>query len=136
MLYQVMRHIRNFFPGKTQEGDFKIENQSIDLSAFVLSGQYILIEGSALNDGVYLYDDSMTLLDESFNGRITALNVPKDFLATVKDMEEYVATGKDNSPYTSESFGGYSYTRATNASGDLATVFDVFRARLNAWRKV
>ena len=40
------------------------------------------------------------------------------------------------SPYTSESFGDYSYTKATGESGAPLTWRDVFASRLNAWRKL
>ena len=39
-------------------------------------------------------------------------------------------------PYTSESFGGYSYTRAAASDGRPLGWQDVFSARLSRWRKV
>ena len=136
MLYIILRHIRNFFPGKARDGYFEIENGKVDLSLFVKEGQYILIEDSDLNNGVYKYDQDLILKDEKFVGRITALKIPDDFLKLTEEIEEYINSGKDNSPYTSESFGGYSYSRAQSASGGVATWKDVFRSRLDAWRKL
>lgn len=135
MLYIVMRHIRNFFPGTSVERLFTIEDGKIDLSSFVKNGQYFLIEGSDLNDGVHLYDEGLSLLDEKFNGRITALKLPRDFIETVKRMEEDVKSGKYYSPYASESFGGYSYSRAQGSNGP-ANVFEVYKSDLSVWRKL
>lgn len=137
MLYTIMRSIRNFFPLRGRDRVFKIENGTMDLSELVpMPGQYIRIEGSVFNDGVYRFTDSMNLQDEVFNGRVTLLAPPREFLDLAAEIESYVASGKDAGPYVSESFGGYTYTKATGASGGVATWQDVFRTRLNAWRKI
>lgn len=128
MLYEIMKHIRNFFlSGQYEDGDFVIEDGKVSLP-FLKDGQYFLIEGSALNDGVYQYPNS-ALVDETFSGRISALNVPKAFLNLAEEITAY--SGKyEATPYTSESFGGYSYTKA-HQSWQSA-----FSTRLNAWRKI
>ena len=133
MLYEIMAHIRNFFPAEGHEGAYVIENNTISLS-FAKAGQYILIEGSTMNDGVYKLpvDD---LNDEEFTGRITLLTPPKAFIELVEEIKAYMQENKPT-PYQSESFGGYSYTKATNASGNAASWQDVFRGRLNTWRKL
>lgn len=134
MLEQVMRHVHNFFPtSKKAEGEFIIKDGTISLP-FVSDDMYILIEGSVLNDGVYKYPVS-GLHDEEFDGRITLLCPPLAFLDIVAQIETYVATAQP-SAFQSESFGGYSYSRATNAGGGLADWQDVYRERLNAWRKI
>ena len=43
---------------------------------------------------------------------------------------------KSLSPYQSESFGGYSYTKASASNGDQVDWKTVFRSRLNRWRKI
>lgn len=136
MLYTVMRHIRNLFPGRAAERTFIIENSGIDLSFLVKEGQYFLIEGSDLNDGVYQYNAELKLKDEEFVGRVTALRIPQEFLELVGRMEDDVKSGKYYSPYSSESFGGYSYSRASGPSGAPANVFDVYKPELNVWRKL
>ncbi len=129
-----MKSIRNFFPTtKCVDGDFKIVGGAISLP-FISDGQYFLIENSLLNDGVYRYPVS-DLTDEEFNGFITLLNPPKDFLLLAKEIEEYTANNK-LSGFQSESFGGYSYTKATKSDGSPADWQDVFQERLNVWRKV
>lgn len=135
MLFEIMKHIRNFFPtGEYKEGAFKIEDGTIILP-FVRNGQYIYIQGSKFNDGVYKYP-ATDLEDEEFDGCIDVLAPPREFLALCCSIEMWVKTNGDRSAMQSESFGGYSYTRATNADGSLADWQDVYRQRLNAWRKI
>lgn len=134
MLYEVMRYCRNFFVEKGVDGKFKIENGTIDLTDLVKLNQYMLIEGSVFNDGVHKYTDELQLVDEEFEGRITALNIPQGFIDLVDEMKSFQEKYGDN-PFTSESFGGYSYSKATGKNG-VITVFEHFKTRLSAWRKL
>ena len=137
MISEVMRHIRNYFPtGEYIDGTYTIQDGTIDLP-FLLDGQYFLIEGSVLNDGVYQYPP-FELDDETFTGTIVPLKPPKAFLNLCEDIREWVEKygGSNAGPYSSESFGGYTYTRATNQNGSPQTWKDVFARRLNEWRKV
>lgn len=112
---------------------------------FLVSGQYFRIIGSVLNDGLYIYGDeirdgdgkAITLSDETFDGTIWALAVPK----AVVELSEEIAKWQEkygeivNSPYTSESyFGQYSYSK--QAAGSSGGWEDVFAKRLNAYRKI
>ena len=58
--------------------------------------------------------------------------------ALAAEIDEYRHTHDDDKTpeFNSESFGGYSYTRATNSDGLPLTWRDVFRKRLNPWRKL
>ena len=117
-----------------QPRTYSVSSGTLDLD-FIQNGQYFRIVGSVFNDGVYKYPaEKMT--DETFEGEIWAMAVPKavENLAT-----EIGAWCTDNPPsaYVSEAFGGYSRTRATSGgTGAPATWEDVFRGRLNAWRKL
>lgn len=134
MLYEIMKSIKNYFPTSIrEEGVFIIENGIASLD-FVPEGAYILIEGSLFNDGVYQYPVS-ELTDEEFDGVITVLAPPKEFLELVDDIKEYKANNKANG-LSSESFGGYSYSKATNSNGKLVGWADVFSTQLNIWRKI
>lgn len=134
MLYEVMKSIRNFFPaGIYFNGVHTIKDGSISLD--LKNGQYFLIEGSLFNDGVYEYP-ATGLTDESFNGVISVLIPPMAFLNVVKDIEAYEAKNGAKNGFISESFGGYSYTKATDKNGDVYGWQDVFKKRLNVWRKV
>ena len=135
MLFEIMRHIRNFFAtDKSVEGALAIEDGTMSLP-FALDGQYVLIEGSALNDGVYKAPLE-NLTDEKFNGRIVALAVPGEFLELVEEIKAYNEKSKESGIYQSESFGGYSYSKATGRNGGVATWQDAYRSRLNVWRKL
>lgn len=134
MIYEIMREIRNFFPASYYSGTFTIENGVISPEC-VSEGQYFLVEGSLSNDGVWKYGTD-ELTDEAFTGYITSLAPPKDFLALVDEIEAYQSEYGKATPYTSESFGGYSYSKATGSNGTGATWKDVFRDRLNTWRKI
>lgn len=132
MLNEVMKHIRDYFPtGEAAEGKLTIEDGRISLPFLE---NYFLIEGSIYNDGVHERSD--TLINETFEGRVSALRPPKAFLDLVGQIEEYEAAAGKPGPFQSESFGGYSYTRATNAAGNIAGWQDVFKTKLNAWRKI
>lgn len=140
MLERILRHLRNWFlvDGGIHRGTFTAKNGSIDLP-FLQDGQCFRIIGSVFNDGVYRYEFGSSLKDETFTGTIWALAVPK----AVLDLCEEIAAWEEkygeaaNSPYQSESFGGYSYSKATNGqAGGAVTWEKAFRKRLNQWRKI
>lgn len=135
MLYEIMKSIRNFFPTRKYEANhFEIKDGTISLP-FLAEGTYFMIEGSLKNDGVYKYP--ATLEDEAFTGVVTLLAPPKAFIELVDEIESYQANVTSNlSPYVSESFGGYTYTKATNSKGNVSSWQDAFSTRLNAWRKI
>lgn len=105
---------------------------------FLLDGQYFRICGSVFNDGLYQYP-AKGMSDEIFDGEVWALAVPKAVVA----LSEEIAAWQDkngaaaDSPYKSESFGGYSYSKAEDTrTGESATWQSVFRSRLHQWRKL
>ena len=136
MLEQILMHLHNWFTVEVKEGTFTIEGGSIALP-FILSGQYFRICGSIFNDGLYQYP-TYGLTDETFSGTIWALAVPNTVIDLAAEMEEWQARNGDVAagPYQSESFGGYSYSKATNANGGTVNVFDAYKSRLNQWRKI
>lgn len=152
MLTEVCDFVHNYFEYAVYDGTFTVEDGTINLDSLVANGQRFRIIGSALNDGIYTYhtdgaifdDDGetgVTLAAETFTGRVVAMAVPTAFLAIVADIADWQEKNKAvlESPYQSESFGGYSYTKASgsgsNAGGSLGWQ-DMFRARLNAYRKI
>ncbi|MCQ2106547.1 MAG: hypothetical protein MJZ26_12235 [Fibrobacter sp.] len=136
MLYQVMKHIRNFFPvpGGMMSGEFKIEEGVISLPS-CLDGQFYLIEGSVLNDGVHQHP-ATDLIDETFRGQVTLLAIPRAFIDLVEEIEKWDEKNGAAGAFQSESFGDYSYTRATNEKGAPVTWSDAFKSKLNVWRKI
>lgn len=136
MLYEIMRYIRNFFPAPNgyHDGTYEITGGTIDLP-FLSPGDYFLVEGSSRNDGVYQYP-ALDMRDETFTGTITELHPPLAFLDLVAEIKAYQLKSGAQGPYQSESFGGYSYTRATDKNGNAASWKNAFGSRLATWRKI
>lgn len=136
MLDEILAEIRNYFTVSVHSGDFEVIGGRLSPLDFLQNGQYFRIVGSVMNDGVYRYPYS-GLTDETFSGEIWALAVPPTLIALAADIEEYEKKAKETvSPYNSESFGGYSYTKATDTNGSPLTWEKVFAKRLNKWRKI
>ena len=134
MLESVLHYLHNWFLVAVYDDLYTIKDGSIELP-FLQSGQYFRIVGSVLNDGVYSYP-AENLKDEEFTGSIWALAVPPAVLSLVEEITTWQAKNGAYVPYTSESFGGYSYTKATNSSGVAVGWQDVFKAQLSPWRKL
>lgn len=136
MLEEILGSIRNFFavPGGERTGTYTIENGSITLP-FIAEGQYFRITGSVFNDGVYKYP-AVDLLNETFEGCVWALAIPPAFLSLAQEIEQWQEKNGSVGAYHSESFSGYSYTRATGKDGQAITWQDAFRKRLNRYRKM
>lgn len=134
MLEQVLTYLHDDFARQTlPEQEWTIADGTMEVPG-ALSGQYVRIIGSVLNDGVYQY--SLTgLTDETFTGTVRLLAIPKTVLALVDEIQAWTEKNQPTA-FTSESFGGYSYSKATNADGVAASWQDVFRARLAPYRKM
>lgn len=134
-------NIKNYFAVAKHEERFVIENGNITLP-FLRENQYFRICESVFNDGVYKYADNLKLVDEEFDGIIYALAIPPEFLLLAEEIEAYNKTEASKpSGYASESFGGYSYSKAgggtvKNVSSNANQWEQVFASRLNRFRKV
>ena len=138
MLTELCAELRNYFevPNGRHFGKFTISGGSIAPLEFLQEGQYFRIVGSVFNDGVYQYP-AASLTDEVFEGAVWAMAVPPTLIALAAEIEAYNDSDAGKaSPYTSESFGGYSYTKATDASGSPIGWQKAFASRLNKWRKL
>ena len=136
MLDEILAEIRNYFIVNVHSGKFEVIGGNLSPLDFLKDGQYFKIHGSIFNDGVYRYPES-GLVDETFSGEIWALAVPPTLIALVADIEYYEKKAKETvSPYASESFGGYSYTKATDSNGSPLTWKTAFAKKLNRWRKI
>lgn len=139
MLEQVLRHLKNWFtvPGGIHTGTMSIAAGGIDLP-FLQDGQYFRIIGSVFNDGLHQYPAS-NLTDETFDGSVWALAVPQAVLDLAAEIDVWGRKNGETAmgPYQSESFGGYTYTKATDGrTGGGITWESAFRSRLNQWRKI
>lgn len=143
MLTELCRELNNWFEKDRFFGTFQVDGGSIDLSGTgIQNGQYFRIAGSVFNDGVYQYP-AEGLTDETFEGAVWAMAVPPSVIALADEIEAWQAKyrGADSaamSPFQSESFGGYSYSKAggSGSGGTDGSWQNAFRSRLNPWRKI
>ena len=138
MFTEICAELRNYFevPNGRHFGKFEISGGSIAPLDFLQEGQYFRIVGSVFNDGVYQYPAEFEK-DEVFEGAVWAMAVPPTLIALSAEIEKYNKSDAGKaSPYTSESFGGYSYTKATDANGVPIGWQKAFASRLNRWRKL
>ena len=137
MLTELLAEIRNYFevPNGRHFGKFEISGGSIAPLDFLQEGQYFRIVGSVFNDGVYQYPAE--LKDEVFEGAVWAMRLPPAVIALAAEIKDYNDSDAGKaSPFTTESFGGYSYTKATDANGAPIGWQKAFASRLNKWRKL
>ena len=143
LMDEVLDSIHNYFVDTIHEGKFVIENGTLEAD-FLKENQYFRIIGSTFNDCVYKYP-ATDLIDVEFSGAVWAMRVPPSFIALLSEIEAWIDKydGDDstlNSPFTSESFNNYSYSKAsgTNSDGSYAPVTwqSIFAKRLDRWRKL
>lgn len=142
MLEQVLDYIHNWFVHDIYSGSFTISGgvlQDVEL----LEGQYFKINGSILNDGLHSTSDSLS--DETFNGEVWGLSIPTAIISIANEISAWMNQYGEslNSPYASESFGGYSYSKSAGGGGGGNGGYSVqypwaatFGSRLNAYRKI
>lgn len=165
MIEEICRELNNWFDRRSDGtddryfGEFVISDGVIDLSdTDIMPNQYFRIVGSRFNDGVYKYEPEVepteeqpethrpVLTDEVFNGAVWLMAIPESIIALateIKAWQEKYGTvdSPAMSPYNSESFGGYSYSKSGtgssgSATGGSGTWQSVFASQLNKWRKI
>lgn len=135
MLEAILRHLNNYFIADVREGDYAVEGGNITLP-FLADGQYFFVRDSIFNDGLHRYP-AFDLVDEEFYGVIWCLAIPQAIINLADEIEAWLTKNYEilNSPYTSESFGGYSYTKASGDNGAAVSWQSVFADRLTPYRK-
>ena len=150
---EVLNYLNNFFvytyaPNvyvdfDADAGTIALANTGDVLSDYALDvrvNQYIRIEGSRLNDGVYKVTDvdpdavtvDSTLIDEESDSNldyvtIYGLAIPQKLLSIITEMQSWSGT----SNVKSESLGPHSITY-----DKPVTVFNSFESRLKKYKKV
>ena len=160
----VCGELHNYFEDKRVIGDYTIENGRITLpflvngqffrivgskfndGVYIYADNYIILDVTweelfednpdwqAISARAYADIARRELADETFHGAIWPMNMPRAFLRTCKDVEEYMLSdaGKP-SGFTSENISGfYSYTKGNVT--DTAWQ-NVFKSTLNRYRK-
>ena len=140
-LTKLCKELNNWFDLDRKFGTFTISGGTVQDVLELANNQYYRIVGSIFNDGVHKHPDT-ELVDEIFDGAIWAMAIPPEVIALCDQITEWEGKYGDAvlSPYASESFGGYSYSRGSkssqNGDGSLSNYKDVFADELNRWRKV
>lgn len=147
-LTEICANLKNYFlkgSNAVKKGTFTVVPGSAPLNT-LLSGQYFRIVGSVLNDGVWqnTSEDLANLRNETFDGEIWSMSVPRDFEQLCDDInawrkENEGVSSPNMSPYNSESFGGYSYTKGGSGSKSGGTAVSwqgQFAARLSTYRRI
>lgn len=148
MLTELCQELRNWFEKDKYFGTFTIEGGQLTDCSYLQDGQYFRIIGSVFNDGVHVWPED-TLLDEVFEGAIWAMAVPPAVIALSDKIDEWTnkydgVDGTNMSPFSSESFGGYSYSKGSayansnskNRGNGAPTWQSMFANELNKWRKI
>lgn len=136
LMQEVMEHLHNWFPHRFVAGFYSFHGGECDQIVFLQDGQYFRVVGSVFNDGLHRWP-ATDLHDEDFEGEVWALAVPPAFEELVDDISDYATANPVSSNLTSESFGGYSYTKGTDPSTGAAVGWQgAFRSRLNPYRRL
>ena len=149
MLTELCQELRNWFDRDMDkwQGSFTIENGELsDFSDKLKTNQYYRIIGSVFSDGVHKFGDA-DLTDETFNGSVWAMAVPPAVIALASDIQAWIdkygsGDAFSRSPFNSESWGGYSYSKSTGGSGGDSSGSKggswkaAFAYDLNKWRKI
>ena len=147
MLTEICNYLKNWFSDEKYIGYIRISDGYFycnDNQISIVNNRYIRIIGSVVSDGVYKYGTD-TFVDEGFNGAVWLMRVPSDVIALAGEIAEWMAKYGNidsvaMSPYQSESFGGYSYSKAgTGSNGETASVPAwalVYGGRLARYRKL
>lgn len=149
VLTELCHELNNYFWKSKVNGRFVIQDGTLvpntATSIALQNNQYFRIVGSVFNDGVHKYPAS-DLTDEEFDGAIWSMAVPPTVIDLATDIaaweEKYGgATSSVMSPFASESFGNYSYSKGTysGSSGSSSNPNSwqaAFASRLNKYRRL
>ena len=147
-LTELCAELNNYFPYRKKVGTFKVEGGTLtNLDGLGLqNGQYYRVRGSVFNDGVHKYPNDTLVNEDSFNGAVWAMAVPSAVVDLASEIAEWQTKygGVDSasmSPYNSESFGNYSYSKSAGGSSSNSSETpnswqSAFASRLNKYRRL
>ena len=151
MIGEICAEIKNYFTYEHDRhiGDWVISNGTVS-PALDFPTTYFRIVGSRLNDGVHKVLPTNViepaLVDEEFHGAIWVMSPPVDFLNLAGEIAEWQnkngnVNSNNMSPFQSESFGGYSYSKGTvksNSAGasSVPTWQSQYASRLKRYRRI
>lgn len=132
-LEDVLAALNNWFPVSAVRGHFEVSDGTLSVDGLQY-GQYFRIVDSVFNDGLH-QNPADDLRDEEFDGEVWFLAIPK----AVENLADEIYAWRIAHPesvYTSESFGGYSYSKPVDSSGVPASWRKAFASRMARWRKI
>ena len=146
MLTDLCQELRNWFDLERYTGTFTISGGTLTAD-FLQTNQYFRIKGSVFNDGVHRNVAGEILIDETFKGEVWAMGIPQAVVELSDKIDAWIdkygnVNSQSMSPFQSESFGGYSYSKgnssaAVGASASTPTGWKAaFASELNRWRKI
>ena len=148
MLTELCTELKNWFERRIVSGKITISSDGVTvgnapLSDYLQTGQYFRIVGSVFNDGVHQFMSDELTPENTFTGSIWCMAGPPEVITLSEDIDAWNTANATalNSPYQSESFGGYSYSlKSGNGgigdSGASYTWRDQFAEQLRKWRKL
>ena len=139
---EVCEYLNNYFWRTKRNVKLTITGGSFTAD-FLQGGQYFRIVGSVFNDGVHKYP-ATDLVDETFEGSIWSMAVPQTVIDLASEIGEWQTKygsvdSASMSPFTSESFGNYSYSKgsaSSSAEGNPNGWQSVFASRLAPYRRL
>lgn len=144
----VMRQCNNYFETGYRATNYSISGGVLSPSDALRPGMWIYISGSFFWDGVWRVGEGWSvdegwkldgagdgMPDDTFYGRVYFLAPPHEFLALCEEITAY-AEKAAVSPYQSESFGEYSYTKAQGKNGGILGWQEAFADRLRPYRRM
>lgn len=150
-LTELCEYLKNWFDdGAVYSGKITIAEGTVTCSCDCFNSeiplenqQYFRVQGSVFDDGVHCYPD-YEMTDGTFEGTITPMKIPNAVISLAVEIARWRAKYEDidsiaMSPYTAESFKGYSYSKAGaggNGNGTAGGWQAAFKNRLTPWRKI
>ena len=130
-LTDICEYLNNYFWRVKRDVKITISNHTFEVD-FLQPGQYFRIVNSTFNDGVHKYP-ATDLIDEEFEGSIWSMVVPQtiiDLSAKIKEWRDKYESAESEmlSPFNSESFGNYSFSKGSSAAGGTTNP--------NSWQSV
>lgn len=157
MLNEVLEYLNNYFykytlgvANYTFTKDVTFTTNTLTASDFsdtFVAGEYIKIEGTRLNDGVYkisavdattiTVDGTLDIAIESeaeVETTLTKCYIPKDLISLIAEIKTYNTNTTDG--IVSERQGERSVTYGTSSSGGSTGWQNAFASRLSKYRKL
>ena len=150
MLTEICGYLNNFFVETYYFGHVMVEGNIVfcDGSEITIKeGQYFTIVNAKAKSILGTYKQGDELKDRDIkNGAVWLMDIPDNVISLADEiaawMEKYGGVDSvSNSPYNSESFGGYSYTKSSGGSSDgsadsTPAWAKVYGARLAHYRRI